>query len=180
MKKSIAAGSFVLMGSLLLSVPVPQALGNSRLPHWLVPAGHWNAFPQLGQTAPQWKTRDEYDAFNAAANEAEPNRRIYLAETFIQKFPRSDFRDSAYVLEMRAYAELNDLGAAVYAARRALALNPNNVIAQGYLRGMGKTAEPLAPQEPQQEVVAPPEGQAAGLEAPPTSHASPVAGNKKG
>src|SRR5260370_19980696 len=56
---------------------------------------------------PQWKSRDEYDAFNVMATEKDPNKRVTLAEAFIQKFSNSDFKDKAYQVEMGTYAQLN-------------------------------------------------------------------------
>jgi hypothetical protein len=154
MKKPIALGSFVLMASLLLSARVSQAAGNSRTPRWPASVRHWNASPQSGQRPPQWKSREEYDAFNAVTTENDPNKKISLAEVFIQRYSNSDFKDFAYVAEMRAYAELNQIDKAVNAARKALEVNPHNVLAQGYLRGVsgGITAPPaVSPQDAEQE-----------------------------
>ena len=65
---------------------------------------------------PQWKSREEYDAFNAMATEKDPNKRISLAEAFLQKYASSDFKDSAYVVEMQTYVQLNQNDKAVEAA----------------------------------------------------------------
>lgn len=134
MRKTIALWSFIILVSLSASAPVSQAAGNSREPLWLAPGGHWDAFPQGGQAKqPQWKSRDEYDAFNLMAAEKDPNKRISLAEAFIQKYPTSDFRDSAYLAEMQAYQQLNQSDKAVEAARKALGVNPDNIQALSYL-----------------------------------------------
>jgi tetratricopeptide (TPR) repeat protein len=89
-----------------------------------------------GQQAPKqpgWKSRDEYDAFNAMANEKDPNKRISLAEAFVQKFTNSDFKDGAYQVEMGAYAQLNAVPKAIDAGRKALEANPDNLDALAYL-----------------------------------------------
>ena len=82
---------------------------------------------------PQWKSREEYDAFQALAKETDPHKKITLAEGVIQKYPSSDFKDAAYVQEMTAYQQLGDSAKAMDAARKALAANPDNLDALTYL-----------------------------------------------
>ncbi|HEV3277451.1 MAG TPA: hypothetical protein VG860_11585 [Terriglobia bacterium] len=91
----------------------------------------------LGQAAaakgPQWKTREEYDAYQAMAKETDPHKKITLAEGVISKYPTSDFKDVAYVQEVGAYQQLNESDKAIDAAKKALAANPDNLDALTYM-----------------------------------------------
>jgi tetratricopeptide (TPR) repeat protein len=91
-----------------------------------------NAPAQAAQ-AKNWKSRDEYEAFNAMATEKDPNKKISLAEAFLQKFSNSDFKEGAYMAEMQAYQQLNQADKAVEAGHKALELNPDNLDALRFL-----------------------------------------------
>jgi tetratricopeptide (TPR) repeat protein len=91
-----------------------------------------NAPAQAAQ-AKNWKSRDEYEAFNAMATEKDPNKKISLAEAFLQKFSNSDFKEGAYMAEMQAYQQLGQADKAVEAAHKALELNPDNLDALRFL-----------------------------------------------
>jgi tetratricopeptide (TPR) repeat protein len=134
MRKTIALWSLTLLFSLSASTAVAGAAHSLRKPRWLAPVRAWNAPPQAAQAKqPQWKSTEEYNAFNAMATEADPNKRIPLAEAFLQKFANSDFKDSAYVVLMQSYQQLNQSDKAVEAGRKALEINPDNLQALGYL-----------------------------------------------
>ncbi len=99
-----------------------------------VPARALGAPPQAAQPKqPQWKSRDEYDAFQAMINEKDLNKRISLIEAFQQKYSNSDFKDGAYILMMQTHQQLNQVDKAMGAARKALEANPDNIDALGYL-----------------------------------------------
>ncbi|MCL5006386.1 MAG: hypothetical protein M1404_07600 [Acidobacteria bacterium] len=85
------------------------------------------------QKKPQWKSRAEYDAFEAFVNEKDPNKRLPLIQAFLQKFPDSDFKANAYVAEMQTYQQLNQSDKAIQAAKDALKADPDNLAALYYL-----------------------------------------------
>ncbi len=91
--------------------------------------------PQAAATTkqPQWKSRAEYDAFEAFVKATDPQKRLPLIQAFLQKFPNSDFKVNAYVAEMQTYEQLNNSAKAIAAAKRVLALNPNELDALAYL-----------------------------------------------
>ncbi|HEY6293505.1 MAG TPA: hypothetical protein VI455_18280 [Terriglobia bacterium] len=82
---------------------------------------------------PQWKSRDEYDAFQKIVSTKDPNQIVAAAEAFIQKYPSSDFKYGAYVAEMQAYQQQGNSAKAIDAAKKALAANPDNIDALTYL-----------------------------------------------
>jgi tetratricopeptide (TPR) repeat protein len=123
MRKTTALWSFTLLVSLLLSTSAAPAAVRSPNVQKGAFAHAWNAPPQAAQ-AKSWKSRAEYDAFNAMATEKDPNKRISLAEAFLQKYADSDFKDGAYVLEMQTYQQLSQADKAVEAARKALEASP--------------------------------------------------------
>jgi tetratricopeptide (TPR) repeat protein len=67
------------------------------------------------------------------ATEKDPNKKISLAEAFLQKFSNSDFKEGAYMAEMQAYQQLGQADKAVEAAHKALELNPDNIEALRFL-----------------------------------------------
>jgi|SRR5579863_2154991 len=83
--------------------------------------------------APAWKSREEYDAFQAMVGEKDGQKRISLAEAFLTKYSNSDFKDQAYQVEMGTYQQLGDSNKAVDAAHKAVAANPDNIAALNYL-----------------------------------------------
>ena len=123
MRKTTALWSFTLLASLLVSASVAQAAVRLQDVKGLIIARQLNASPQAAP-AKNWKSRDEYDAFTAMANEKDNNKKISLAEAFLQKYPNSDFKDGAYVVEMQTYQLLGEADKAVDAAHKILEANP--------------------------------------------------------
>ncbi len=89
--------------------------------------------PPQAASGPQWKSRDEYDAFNAMAGEKDADKQIALAQAFIQKFANSDFIGNAYTVEMEDYYKLGKTDQAIDAAKKVMAANPNNLDALAFL-----------------------------------------------
>jgi tetratricopeptide (TPR) repeat protein len=134
MRKTIALWSLLLLAGVAASAPMARAAGSRRYSLDLASAHRWNAPPQAAQAkAAQWKSRDEYDAFMAMANEKDPNKKITLAEAFMQKFANSDFKSEAYRHEMTAYFQLGDSAKATDAAKKVLELDPDNLDALALL-----------------------------------------------
>jgi tetratricopeptide (TPR) repeat protein len=132
MRKITALWNLTLLACLLVSTSVAQAAVRSQNVQGRTFTHQWNAPPQAA-TAKNWKSRDEYDAFNAIATEKDPNKKISLAEAFLQKFSNSDFKDGVYVMEMQTYQQLNQADKAVEAGHKALQANPDNLDALRFL-----------------------------------------------
>jgi hypothetical protein len=134
MRKTTALWSFTLLASLLVSISVAQAAVRSQNVPGRTFAHQWNAPAQAAQ-AKNWKSRDEYDAYTAIANEKDPNKKISLAEAFLQKYANSDFKDGIYVMEMQTYSSppLSQADKAVEAGHKALESNPDNLDALRFL-----------------------------------------------
>jgi tetratricopeptide (TPR) repeat protein len=134
MKKTTALSSFTLLLIVALCVPSGQRVGDQGVAFSLGPTCLWAASPQPPQEKkPQWKSREEYDAYQAMAGEQDPNKKIQLAEAFLEKFKDTDFKDLAYVTMMQTYAQLNDSAKAMDAARQAVKANPDKFEALAYL-----------------------------------------------
>jgi tetratricopeptide (TPR) repeat protein len=133
MRKTIAFWSFTLLASFLLLASVAQAAVRLQNVEGRIFARQLNAPPQAA-AAKSWKSRDEYDAFTAMANEKDPNKKIQLAEAFLQKYANSDFKDGAYVAEKEAYQQLQQTDKAVEAAHKVLEANPSQPNALEALR----------------------------------------------
>ena len=134
MKNTTALWTLTLLVSLATGAAAAGITSRTARSAELITAVYMQAPPQAAQAkAPQWKSRDEYDAFNAMATEKDLNKKLSLAEAFLQKYPNSDFKDSAYVVEMQTYQQLNQTDKAVDAARKAVGANPDNLAALRFL-----------------------------------------------
>ncbi len=79
------------------------------------------------QTGPQWKSREEYDAYMVFAQEQDQNKKIGLIDAFFEKFKDTDFKEAILIQKMQAYQGLNDGAGTAKTAREVLAINPNQV-----------------------------------------------------
>jgi tetratricopeptide (TPR) repeat protein len=123
MRKSTALWSFTLSAGLLVSASGVQAAVRLQNVEGRFFAHQLNAPPQAAP-AKSWKSRDEYDAFTAMANEKDPNKKIQLAEAFLQKYANSDMKDAVYMQEMAVYQQSSSTDKAMDAARKVLGANP--------------------------------------------------------
>ncbi|MGH9402836.1 MAG: tetratricopeptide repeat protein [Terriglobia bacterium] len=91
----------------------------------------------LGQTpaakGPQWKSRAEYDAFQAIQKGSTPQEKIQSADAFLEKYPTSDFKFLADNLKAQEYQQLGQTSPAIAAAKDSLKSNPDNLFALNYL-----------------------------------------------
>ena len=135
MKKMTVLFSMMLFAGL---VSLPNSFcAAGRLagaPLLLSPAASPAPVPAAPQAKkPQWKSRAEYDAFQAFVKESDPHKRIPLIQAFIQKYAQSDFLANAYVAEMQTYVQLNQTNEAVASAKKALSVDSGNLEALSYL-----------------------------------------------
>ncbi len=132
MKKITALWTLPLLIGISSGAYATEHAVRSRPLGGLVMGNRMEAPPQAA-AGPQWKSRDEYDAFNAMATEKDPNKKISLAEAFIQKYPNSDFKAQAYATEMGVYYQLGKTDQAVDTARKVLNADPDNLDALSLL-----------------------------------------------
>jgi tetratricopeptide (TPR) repeat protein len=133
MRKTTGLWSFALLICFaMLTAAAAQAVVMQQNGRAGVLAHRWNAPPQAAQ-AKNWKSREEYDAFNAMITEKDPNKKIAAAEAFLQKYSNSDFKDGAYIIEMQTYQQLNQGDKAIEAGHKALEVNPDNLEALRFL-----------------------------------------------
>jgi len=132
MKKTTALWTLTLLVSLSFGATAGERASRSAHSAGLTVVDRMEAPPQAAQ-APQWKSREEYDAYNAMVTEKDPDKKISLAEAFLQKFPTSDFKSGAYLTEMQVYAQLNKTDQAVDAAKKVLGVDPDNLVALRFL-----------------------------------------------
>lgn len=96
------------------------------------PAAQATAAQQAGAQqgaakGPQWKSRDEYDAFQAITKETDPHKKITLAQAFIQKYANSDYKGEAYALMIQSYAQTNDFADLMKTAAEASKAAPDSL-----------------------------------------------------
>ena len=124
----LLAGFVCLPNSLCASGKLEGHLAS--LPAAAAPAPE-PAAPQA--KTPQWKSRAEYDAFQAFVNEKDPQNRIKLIQDFIEKYPKSDFLANAYLAEMQTYVQMQQTSEAIASAKKALGVDPDNLPALYYV-----------------------------------------------
>ncbi len=98
------------------------------------------------------KDQGEYDIFNAAGKETDPNKQLQLLQQWKEKYPDSDFKQERADTVAMAYDKLNKLPEAIDAIQEAMAINPKDLtalqllakIAGGVLRNNNPPPELLA------------------------------------
>ncbi len=115
----------VLMSAMLAtaqssSAPPSQATPSSSTAAQAKPAGVTHL--------PQAKSKEEYDAYNAATAETDPAKLEAAADAFAQKYPTSELRELLYVRDMSLYQHANNAEKVIEVGRKAIALNPNNPV----------------------------------------------------
>lgn len=126
MKKITLLLSFSLL--VTLTLPLSRPLGDAGKILLLGSTAAWAASPQAGEEKkPQWKSREEYDAYQAMGGEQDPQKKIALAEAFLNKFADSDFKDLVYFAMMQAYQQLGNVARALEAGKKGLEANPDNL-----------------------------------------------------
>lgn len=80
------------------------------------------------QHQPQAKSKEEFDAYNAAAAKTDPAQMEVAADEFAQKFPNSELKELLYVRVMSGYQQQNNSAKVVAVGRKAIALNPTNPV----------------------------------------------------
>jgi len=107
----------------LIATAAIAQTGTSQTPPPSAPSGA-AAAPTPGQHQPQAKSKEEYDAYNAAAAKTDPAQLEAAADEFAQKFPNSDLRELLYVRAMNLYQQQNNSAKVVASGRKAIAINP--------------------------------------------------------
>jgi tetratricopeptide (TPR) repeat protein len=97
-------------------------------------------------TAPQWKSKAEYDSYNAAYTEKTPAKKAELSEAFINTFKDADikFRGDAYLMLVKAYSDAQNYPKAMDAASKVSEVLPNmppERMAQVYSIGLDAAAK---------------------------------------
>jgi len=94
----------------------------------------WAAPQQAeGQKPAGWSGREEYDAYVALSSEKDPQKKVGLADAFLQKYPNSFVKDTIYVVLMQTYAQRNEIPKAIEAAHKAVQANPDKLEALAYV-----------------------------------------------
>jgi len=135
MKKKTALLGFTVMVISAFLGRVDFSAGRFGTTLWLGAAPAWATAPQAAEEEkkPGWSGREEYDAYQAMVTDKDPNKKIALADAFLQKYPDSFVKDAAYITKMQVYAQLNDVPKAIEAARKGVEASPDNLQALSYL-----------------------------------------------
>jgi tetratricopeptide (TPR) repeat protein len=86
--------------------------------------GQAAAAPQ-GKRPPQAKTKEEYDAYNAAKALPDAPAREKAADDFAKKFPDSELRMVLYEAAMNSYQQANEADKMMEMARKVLSYDPD-------------------------------------------------------
>jgi len=78
---------------------------------------------------PQAKSKEEYEAYNAAAAKTDPAQLEVAADEFVAKFPNSELKELLYIRAMQLYQQQNNSSKVIATGRKALAINQTNPVA---------------------------------------------------
>jgi tetratricopeptide (TPR) repeat protein len=131
MKKTTALWTLSLLVSLACSATASAHAHRINPSAALTTVNRTEAPPQAATG--QWKSRDEYDAYDAMTKATDPDKKLALAEAFLTKFPSSDFKAGAYFTEMQVYYSQGKSDKAVEMAKKILEVDPNNLEALAFL-----------------------------------------------
>lgn len=99
----------------------------------------------VGQEAKkkEWKSREEYDLYDAITKEAAPAKKIELLNTWKEKFPNTDYDKERKLLYINAYASLGKFDDLLAVAGQILASDPEDLTSLYWISEMtpklGKT-----------------------------------------
>lgn len=82
--------------------------------------------PQQGKRPPQAKTQPEFDAYKAAAANADPAALEKASDDFATKFPDSELRVLLYRTAMHSYQSANNADKMMQMGRKVLAIDPDD------------------------------------------------------
>ena len=119
--------SAFLVALMLTSVASIAQTTTSQTPPPAASAGT-AAAPSAAQHQPQAKTKEEYDAYNAAAAKTDAAQMEAAADEFAQKFPNSELKELLYVRVMSIYQQQNNSAKVISTGRKAIELNPTNPV----------------------------------------------------
>jgi len=85
--------------------------------------------PQGGSAQPQKKVKDqgEYDLYNGAVKETDPNKKLGLLTTWKEKYPDSDFKIERLQLMLATYQQLGKPDKMIDTAKEILAVDPKDI-----------------------------------------------------
>ncbi len=81
---------------------------------------------QPARKTPAIKSQAEGQALQAMGQATSPDAQIAAAEDFVVKFPQSDFKALAYLVEAQSYQQKNDYDHLVVSGEQALESNPDD------------------------------------------------------
>jgi len=122
MKSSVAIIALALAANVALGQtsgsgsPAPQAQTGAATAS--TPAQH----------QPQAKSKEEFEAYNAATSKTDPAQLEVAAAEFVQKFPNSELKELLYVRAMNMYQQQNNSGKVIATGRKAIELNPTDPV----------------------------------------------------
>lgn len=125
---AISAVAAVAQSEQQPSNPAPQTTAGQAQPAagQAQPAAGQAAQAPAGAKMPQPKTKAEYDAYVAIANEPDLAKATADAENFQKQFPESEVTPLIYQLLMRKYRSANNAGKALEMAQKVIQLDPGN------------------------------------------------------
>jgi len=128
--RSRLAVSVVLLGSVMaIAQTAPQTTpppNNASSNQAGSPAAATSPAPAPAYHPPQAKTKEEFEAYKAAAALSDPNQVLAAADQFAQKYPNSELKGLLYAQAMNGFAQQNNAQKEIEAGRKAIAIDPQD------------------------------------------------------
>jgi len=82
---------------------------------------------QQQQQKSPWKDRAEYDLYNSIVKEKDPSKKLQLLDTYMKKYPDTNFKLNIYLMYTQTYQALKQPEKMYESAQKILELDPENI-----------------------------------------------------
>jgi len=113
---------------LIVSMALAATMAMGQQSSTTAPASGSAAQTASAQRQPQAKTKEEFEAYNAAAVNTDPAKLEVAADEFVKKFPDSELKELFYVRVMTMYQQQNNSSKVISTGRKAIEYNPTNPV----------------------------------------------------
>lgn len=92
-----------------------------------------------------WKDKHEYDLFQRASRETDPQKKLEVLDEWTNKYPDTDFRVERLALYLNTYKALNQQQQMMDSARKIIAIQPKNLQALYWICALTVSMNDRAP-----------------------------------
>jgi len=96
-------------------------------------------------------TPEEEAAYKAVQQATEPNKKVQMAEEFVQKYPQSRYRPAMYQILVSGYFQIQQIPKMLEAGEKDIEMNPQDAPVLAVMgQTLARSYDPKAPEAPKQ------------------------------